>query len=227
MISLSPIGYVHASQKEKADSPRQACLTENTACISLLKGNNFEQALEDLEGMERIWVISWLHGVKNWKSKVQPPRRCSKKGVFSTRSPHRPNPIGLSCVNLISIKGRKLYIQEHDLLDGTPILDIKPYLVYADSFPAAKMGWIEEIPCKNEIQWSEEALTEVAAVLQKEGVDLKEKVESRLEFFQAPSSSNRIKEISEGLYLQAYQYWRVAFIKKGDYLYVTSIKDVR
>lgn len=227
MISLDPIGYVHCSYKEKADSPRQGSLTQGTATISLIEGKNFEQGIEDLKGMERIWILSWLHGVHNWKNKVQPPRVCGKKGVFATRSPHRPNPIGLSCVKLISIQGRNLYIQEHDLLDGTPVLDIKPYVVYADSFPEAKMGWIEQTPSKNIVEWSEEALEQATIIGSEEGVDLKEKIRARLEFFEEPSNSNRIQRIAENLYLQAYQYWRITFLQKGDHLQVVSIVDSR
>ena len=97
MISLDPIAYMHTTSYEKADAPRQGSLaTDHLGVIRFLPENGFEQALEDLKGMEKIWVLFWMHEVKHWKIKVQPPRDVWKKGVFATRSPHRPNPIGLS-----------------------------------------------------------------------------------------------------------------------------------
>ncbi len=81
-----------------------------------------------MKGIEKIWILFWMHEVKHWKVKVQPPRDVWKKGVFATRSPHRPNPIGLSCVTLIDVRGLDVFIKDHDLLDQTPILDIKPYV---------------------------------------------------------------------------------------------------
>lgn len=112
--------------------------------VVLEPGHNFEQALEDLDGFSKIWLIYWFDRNENWKPKVLPPRGPAvKRGVFATRSPHRPNPIGLSLVDLIEIKGRTLYLGNVDLLDKTPILDIKPYLPYAEAFPEAKAGWLE------------------------------------------------------------------------------------
>jgi tRNA-Thr(GGU) m(6)t(6)A37 methyltransferase TsaA len=215
MIKLDPIGYVQCRFTEKADVPRQGVLGEgNQALIRLLPGLNFEQALEDLKGIERIWVLFWMHEVTHWKAKVQPPRSVGKKGVFATRSPHRPNPIGLSCVRLLSVKGLDLIIEDHDLLEGTPVLDIKPYLPYADSFPESKSGWMEEKIEVNKIQWSEKALKEALLLKEQDGVDLQEKIESRLKFFIKPSSNNRVKHIKEDFYLQSYKFWRILIQKK-------------
>ncbi len=215
MINIEPIGYVHCQATEKADVPRQGSLGEgNQAVIRLIPGKNFEQALEDLEGMERVWIVFWMHEVSRFKAKVQPPRSTSKKGVFATRSPHRPNPIGLSCVRLLSTKGLDLYIEDHDLLEGTPVLDIKPYLPYADSFPDAKVGWMQEKIEINKIHFSDRALEEVSLLQKQEGINLQEKIESRLKYFTEPSSSNRIKHLKGDLYLQAYKFWRIVIQKK-------------
>lgn len=227
LISLEPIGYIESSYIEKADSQRQGTLSQDEAYIHLLPGKNFEQALEDLSFMERIWILSWLDKARGWKSKVQPPRAGSKKGVFATRSPHRPNPIGLSCVRLLSVEGRRLHITEHDLLNGTPVLDIKPYIVYADSFPNTHMGWIGDLQQKNNVAWEERARFEIDAIREKFGVNLKEKVEVRLAFFEKPTSSNRVRLLEEGFYLQAYQYWRVLFSKKGNYIQILQVTDSR
>ena len=225
MICLDPVAYMHTTSYEKADVPRQGSLaTDHLGMIRFLPENGFEQALEDLKGMEKIWVLFWMHEVKHWKVKVQPPRDVCKKGVFATRSPHRPNPIGLSCVTLLEVRGLDVFIKDHDLLDQTPILDIKPYLPYADSFPQAKMGWMEgtsSIP-SNSIHWNELSLKQLA-FLKKEGIDLKGKVESRLKHFSSPSSSNRIKFLGENIYLEFYKEWRILFEKKDVSIEVLAI----
>lgn len=109
-------------------------------------GHDFEMALCDLGGFSRIWLLWWFHRNLGWRPKVLPPRgRVGRRGLFATRAPYRPNPIGLTSVPLLEIKGRKLIIGPHDLLDGTPILDIKPYLPSVDSFPAEREGWLESL----------------------------------------------------------------------------------
>lgn len=226
MIQLEPIGYIQTSSKEKADVPRQGTLAlGNKGIIRCLPKKNFEQALEDLEGIERIWILSWMNQIGHWKAKVQPPRSVGKKGVFATRSPHRPNPIGLSCVKLIRVQGLDLHIEDHDLLDKTPILDIKPYLPYADSFSEVKLGWMEEEVAVNRIFWKEEALQVAKAISLEVSIDLKQKIEDRLRFFIQPTSSNRVKRIKEDLYLQAYKYWRIVFKKSSteDGIYVLTV----
>ncbi len=226
MIALDPIAYFSSSYAQKADAPRQGSLGDGTlGFIEFLPGNNFEQALEDLEGMEKIWVLFWMHQAGNWKPKVQPPRCVKKKSVFATRSPHRPNPIGLSCVSLVSIKKRCLVIKDHDLLEGTPILDIKPYLPYADSFPNAKAGWIDDLPPlpSYRICYTDIASLQFDYVYAKTGIDLRKKIESRLQFFLSPSSSNRIENLGEGRFVGAYQAWRFFFQKQEDTLEVLSL----
>ena len=140
--------------------------TKKPACIEFLPGNNFEQALDDIEGMERLWLIYLFHRNQGWKPKVMPPRGDKKRGLFATRSPHRPNSIGMSCVRLESREGRKLWVSEYDLLDRTPILDVKPYLPYADSFPDAKTGWLEGLEDDEfEIEWSAESEASAAVTI--------------------------------------------------------------
>jgi tRNA (adenine37-N6)-methyltransferase len=220
MITLNPVAYFRSTAKEKADVPRQGTLSEKRGFLDFVSRKNYEQALEDLEGMERIWVIFWMHDVEGWKTKVQPPRAVKKKGVFATRSPHRPNPLGLSCVKLISIKGLTLCIEEHDLLDGTPILDIKPYLPYADSFPNAQSGWIEEEESMTyEVAFSSLAEKELSYI----GGELREKLHARLQFLTETSSSNRLKHIEGNFYVLAYKEWRAFFRKEEKTILVVFI----
>src|SRR6185437_11868823 len=91
--------------------------------------------ISGLAGFERIWLLFVFHRSEGWKPLVRPPRGGGKRGVLATRSPHRPNAIGLSAVELVAVEERALRVRGVDLLDGTPILDIKPYVPYADAFP--------------------------------------------------------------------------------------------
>ena len=152
-VTAQVIGHVRSPYKERFGTPRQPTVTEQVledramaATIELLPGHNFDQALKDLGSFEYIWVVAWLHLNEHWKPTVVPPRGPKeRRGLFATRSPHRPNPIGLSALRLIKIEGRTLHVRGIDLLDGTPVLDIKPYVPYADAFPDAKAGWLDEI----------------------------------------------------------------------------------
>ena len=150
-VACEIIGYVHSPYKERFGTPRQPPVTEQTlddraqeATIELVPGHNFEQALKDLEGFEYIWVLAWLHLNEGWNPQVIPPRgEKVKRGLFATRAPHRPNPIGLSALKLTGIEGRTLKVRGIDLLDGTPVLDIKPYIPYSDAFRKALSGCLE------------------------------------------------------------------------------------
>jgi len=147
-ISLEPIGVVHSPYQERFATPRQPAyaVEDQDAKISLNAGLNYEQALQNLETFSHIWVIYWMHLNQGWNTLVKPPRDPEHKhGVFSTRAPHRPNSIGLSVVPLQAVKGRTLHIGDHDMLDGTPVLDIKPYIKEADMMVHANNGWLDDL----------------------------------------------------------------------------------
>lgn len=147
-MQIEPIGIFHGDAVYKYDAPRQGRLfAGHPGRIELTPGRNFETALRDLEGFERIWVIFQFHENEGWRPTTRPPippKGRDRVGTFASRSPYRPNPIGLSCVRLLKIEGLTLYVDEADLLDETPVLDIKPYIPLADAFPDAKAGWVEE-----------------------------------------------------------------------------------
>ena len=148
-LRLEPIGWVRSPYHRRFGTPQQAAAVDSNvdAILELDEARIPEAALADLAGMERIWVLSWLHRGEGWAASVRPPRGTREpRGVLATRSPDRPNPIGLSSVRLLRIEGRRLFVRGIDLLDGTPILDVKPYVPYADAFPEAKAGWIDDIP---------------------------------------------------------------------------------
>jgi len=145
-INMQAIGVVHSSYRERFAAPRQPVLDDAQAAeIHLNADLNFHQALQDLDGFSHIWVIYWMHLNQGWNPTVTPPRGPKiRRGLFATRAPHRPNSIGLSAVRLKKIEGRTLHIEGHDMLDGTPVLDIKPYIPYADAIPNASSGWLED-----------------------------------------------------------------------------------
>lgn len=154
-LELEPVGIIHSCFKEKFGTPRQAFLaSEATARLEILPPYNRPEAFEGLEEFSHLWLVFHFHQNKHqrWQPMVRPPRLGGKKkqGVFATRSPYRPNPIGISAVELISIdfstKGIFLNLKGVDLIHGTPVFDIKPYIVYADSFPDAESGFASSIP---------------------------------------------------------------------------------
>jgi tRNA-Thr(GGU) m(6)t(6)A37 methyltransferase TsaA len=153
-FTYRPIGILNSPYARRIDAPHQGTVVEGTETGRLAEAT-LELAewldgkvIQDLGGFERIWLIFAFHLSDGWSSSVKPPRGGPKRGVLATRSPHRPNSIGLSAVELIRIEGRMLHLRGVDLLDGTPVLDIKPYVPYADAFPASRAGWIDELDAR-------------------------------------------------------------------------------
>ena len=215
MLTLEPIGTIATPYTDRYRAPRQpgAALDGAEGTITLLAGRNFEQALEDLAGFDRIWVIYWFHRNAGWKPKVLPPRGSPvKRGVFATRSPHRPNPLGLSLLRLLEVRGRTLRVADVDILDTTPILDIKPYLPYAEAFPNARAGWLEEsaTAAPGTVAWSELAARQ-AAWLAAQGVDAARTAEELLAYNSGPHPYRRIRLLSDGRGEIAVTSWRFVF----------------
>ena len=102
----------------------------------------FQAGLQDLEGFSHIVLVCHFHKATGYDLKVVPFLDTEVRGLFATRAPKRPNPIGLSIVRLVEIEGNRLSIQDLDLLDGTPLLDIKPYVLEFDERKNARMGWL-------------------------------------------------------------------------------------
>lgn len=152
---MKPIGYIHTDFKDKFGIPRQSgIIDELFGQIIFEPKYRQEEAFRGLEDFSHIWLLWEFHKSKreDWSATVKPPKLGGKirMGVFATRSPFRPNPIGLSCVKLESITydsklGPILNVRGADLLDGTPIYDIKPYLPYADCHPEATSGFTSNI----------------------------------------------------------------------------------
>ena len=141
---MTPIGEVQSPWKWREQAPRQGTVGEpQSASIVLVPG--FQNALKDLSGFSHLWVVFWCHRSRGWKPQIIPPRDRVKRGLFATRAPDRPNPIGLSAVRISAIYGGRIDILGHDLLDGTPVLDLKPYIPAYDAFPDARAGWVDAL----------------------------------------------------------------------------------
>ena len=147
-MNFEPIGIFRGGAARKYEAPRQGVFSGNPGRIELAPGRNFETALRDLDGFERIWLVFVFdRNGGGWRPTAHPPVTApgvSRVGVFASRAPYRPNPIGLSCVRLVGVHGRVVEVEEADLLDGTPIYDIKPYLPHIDSHPEARGGFAAE-----------------------------------------------------------------------------------
>ena len=146
---LRVIGHVRSPWPEKFGVPRQSGLTQGLeARIELDRELIPAEALRGLEGVSHVWVLSWFHQCTSWRPTVRPPRLggAARLGVFATRAPHRPNPIGLSLVRLLGVDDRTLRVADLDLLDGTPVIDIKPHLPWAEQPSDARCEWAAEAP---------------------------------------------------------------------------------
>ena len=146
-LTLQPIGFMTTAQPLKFHAPHQPTEKDEARnVLELLPEAGYDEALRDLAGFDRIWLVWWFHRNTNWRPLVLPPRGpAQRRGVFATRSPHRPNPIGLTPVRLLAVEGRRLVLGPCDLVDGTPVFDIKPYIPAYDAFPDASAGWIDAV----------------------------------------------------------------------------------
>lgn len=221
-LVLKPIGFIRTGMSNKFDAPHQPDSSRSMTAVIELKPNlDLHKALEDLEGFDRIWLIFWFHRNLTWKPKVLPPRGASKKrGVFATRSPHRPNPIGLSAVPLLGIDGRTITVGSCDLVDGTPILDIKPYIPAVDSFPDAQIGWLRTVeesfaePPAYKVKNAGDAKKQIDWLLTR-GINFIDRATELLERDPSPNRTRRIKKIAPDLYRMGCAEWRLFFTVTG------------
>lgn len=242
-MTFEPIGFVRSPYKEKRDAPRQGVVSGAEGTIELLPKSGFLHALEDLEGFERIIVIFHFHEVEGWRPKVQPPRSSVRRGVFATRAPHRPNPVGLSIVKLLRVEGLVLHVGDIDMLDGTPVLDIKPYVPYADAFPNARAGWLDDEASRlrsdvNEAHAQKEAPRDpieafvvrftpdaIRALqwLAAHGSDLRPQLEQSLALGPAPHAYRRIRKKTDDESEIAIKDFRATFVVRGRTITVRSV----
>lgn len=241
-LTLSPIGVVRSPFVEKLEAPRQGTLARGVkGTIELAKGRGLEHAVLDLEAWDHIWVVFWFHLNTGWKPKVLPPRSKTKRGVLSTRSPHRPNPIGLSVVKLESIDGLTLHIADLDIVDGSPVLDIKPYVSYADSFPNAKTGWVDSLGSESasadaietvvakdpdpgfDVTFSEHATRQATYLATEHGIALEGPIGRVLALGPEPHPYRRIRRDGDTFRL-AWKSWRARFRVQGRSVLVVELE---
>ena len=200
-FEFEAIGIAQTPFTQRFGIPRQPGLVPEAKGILKINGHpDFQYALKRLEEFSHIWVVFVFHahGGNKWKPTIRPPRLGGKEkvGVLSSRSPHRPNPIGLSVVELEKIDfaakgGPEIHVRGVDLLDGTPILDLKPYIPYADSVPHANSGWAHEEIKKTEVFFEPLALEKIHEAEKNGYPQLKEFIEQLLTIDPRPGFQKR------------------------------------
>jgi tRNA-Thr(GGU) m(6)t(6)A37 methyltransferase TsaA len=147
---LKPIGLLQSCFKQKFGTPRQPGIVSHSVAEILIDPQwQPELSLQGLEQFSHLWVIFEFHqnGVYEFHAKIHPPRlKGESMGLFATRSPHRPNPLGLSVVKILKVFQDRVLVSGVDIIDGTPVFDIKPYIPQFESIPHAKAQWVEQNP---------------------------------------------------------------------------------
>lgn len=171
--TFTVIGTLHSPFREKFGIPRQPGLAPHAISrLVLLPEYATAECLAGLDSFSHLWLTFVFHATaqQGWQPSVRPPRLGGNKrlGIFATRTMFRPNPVGLSVVELVEIvdgkHGKELLLRGADLLDGTPVLDIKPYLPYADAYPDARSGFAPTAPPLLPVVWSELALAQASTL---------------------------------------------------------------
>ena len=219
------IAHLHNDFPTKFGLPRQSGLAKNMlSTIVFEKEYQVPEALRGLDGYSHLWLLWEFHQAKreSWSPTVRPPRLGgnTRMGVFATRSPFRPNPIGLSCVKLEEIKktaehGYVLIVSGADLMDGTPIFEIKPYLPYADCHPEATGGFAQDVMGHAlKVKFPEEWLEKIPE-------DRRETLLSILEQDPRPG----YQQDPGRIYGFAYGQWEIKFRVEGEILTVCQVEE--
>jgi tRNA-Thr(GGU) m(6)t(6)A37 methyltransferase TsaA len=141
--AVKPIGIIHSPFDDPRQTPIQAALArEAEGRVEIFEEH--AEGLKDLEGFDRVWLIYWFDRAGPVSLRVVPFLDESERGLFATRAPCRPNPIGISAVRLLGVEGNVLHVADLDVLDGTPLLDIKPYSPRLDHLEARRSGWLDD-----------------------------------------------------------------------------------
>ncbi len=140
-LELKPIGIIHSPYKNRGAPPYQGYKSEEISQIEVFQ--EFEEGLKDIEGFSHIIVIYWFHKSQGYHLLVKTPWDDDLHGLFATRSPHRPCPLGLTVVELVAREKNILKVKGLDAMDSTPLLDIKPYISEVAERSVAKSGWLE------------------------------------------------------------------------------------
>ncbi len=231
-LTLQPIGFLRTRQQVKFQAghqPESAMEARNE--LELLSGHGYEQALQDLAGMDRVWLLWWFHRNDTWRPLVLPPRGpARRRGVFATRSPHRPSPLGLTCVTLLGIAGRRLLLGPCDLVDGTPVFDVKPYIAAHDAFPDARAGWIDTMeaelrePVRFTVILSATAMTQRQWLQEKWQIDFTPRLIELLSRDPTPHRTRRIRRRNPKQFDIGCGAWRAVFTVTGETVDVIALE---
>ena len=222
-LTLRPIGFVRSEKRVKFHARHQPMEEAvDQTVLELRSGGGFEQAVRDLAGFSRIWLVWWFHRNTDWRPLVLPPRGVAqRRGVFATRSPHRPNPLGITPVPLLAVRGRTLVLGACDLVDGTPVFDIKPYISAYDSFPDATGGWLDEVekahqqPPQFQVRFLPLAVEQAEWLRTHWDIDFRPRLTELLERDPSPHRSRRIRRRSETQWVIGCGAWRAVFSVRG------------
>ncbi len=231
-LTLQPIGFIRTQKQVKFQSPHQPSEgVEECNVLELLPDCGYEQALQDLAGFERVWLIWWFHRNKTWRPLVLPPRgQAQRRGVFATRSPHRPNPLGMTPVRLLGVEKRTLFLGACDLVDGTPVFDIKPYVPAYDAFPTASAGWIEAVdaelrqPPRFKVRLSPEAETQAFWLRENWQIDFTPRLLELLGRDPSPHRTRRITRRDPSFFVIGCGAWKAVFKVDGETVGVLALE---
>jgi len=212
-FKITPIGFFKCISRYPSEVPRQPYLSDNSGVIEIDSRFNYTSMLQGLEGFSHIWVQFLFHKNEHYKTMTAPPYMKAKKvGTWASRSPYRPNRLGLSCLQLEGIEGRRLYVKNHDLLDGTPVLDIKPYVTQSDSHAQAKQGWLEDVEYSiYDIEFSHSVKEKIEFLRDCVDVDFYGFINTQLRQDPLDLKKKRIKPLDENLFVIAHRTWRVIY----------------
>jgi tRNA-Thr(GGU) m(6)t(6)A37 methyltransferase TsaA len=231
-LTLRPIGFVRTGKSVKFAALHQPDESiEESSVLELLPEENLRCGLQDLEGFTRIWLIWWFHRNDTWRPLVLPPRGpAHRRGVFATRSPHRPNAIGMTPVKLLGIDGFRLHLGPCDLVDGTPVFDIKPYIPGYDAFPDETSGWLSEAEAWAQrkpsyvVEYSEISRMQLDWLKQDWGIDFTHRLEELLSRDPTPHRTRRIRNKGDGEREIGCGAWRARFRVLENVVWIERIR---
>ena len=239
-VEMPIIGYMHSPYREKFGIPRQPNLVQVESYIEMVAPYNDILAFEGIEAISHLWLLWQFHQNKQndnapnqmarFRAQVRPPRLGGnqKMGVFATRSMYRPSAIGLSVVHFLRVekqgKSVRLYVMGSDLLHGTPILDIKPYIQYSDAVTDAESGYAQQEPQRMTVQWSEQAMVDQQQLFAKQQTTLQsiQELEQVLSLDPRPA----YQEDSERIYKMKFASLDVSFVIHAQTLEVIALEPI-
>lgn len=234
-LNLPIIGYMHSPYQEKFGIPRQPNLVQVESYIEMTGEYNTLLAFEGIEAFSHLWLVWQFHDNKNqdiqkFRPQVRPPRLGgnAKIGVFATRSMYRPAPIGLSVVQLKKVEkvgqSVRVYVQGSDLLNGTPIVDIKPYIQYSDAVVDAQSGYAQDEPRRKVVLWLQVAEQQKIHLLHTKKIDVQQLQE--LEQVLALDPRPAYQEDAMRVYKMRFANVDVAFTVKAEAVHICELNTV-